>query len=240
MIVLLADNGRLFFYRGVDLHTQYGFIKKGEIEKANPGMRLKTNTGKELILIEASFLDLYSKIKRGAQIIPLKDMATIVSSTGLCKKSVVLEAGSGSGASACFMAQIAKKVYTYEIREDFYKIVEKNIEFLGLKNVVQRLQDVYMGIKEKNVDIVLLDLPSPWKALDSVVKALKIGGYIVSYSPSIAQVSDFVDSISKTDGFIHIKTVETIEREWEVDGRKVRPKSQPIGHSGFLTFCRRL
>jgi len=239
MIALMADNGRLFFYKGADLHTQYGYIKSGEIEKANPGKRLTTNTGKELIVIEASFLDLYSKIKRGAQIIPLKDMASIVTGTGMNKKSVVLEAGSGSGASSIFMAHIAKKVYTYELREDFYKIVEGNLEKLEIKNVYQKMGDIYLGIKEKNIDIILLDLPSPWKAIEHALKALKIGGYLVSYSPSIAQVSDFVDEIGKSD-FVHLKTTETIEREWDVDGRKIRPKSQPIGHSGFLTFCRRL
>ena len=40
--------------------------------------------------------------------------------------------------------------------------------------------------------------------------------------------------------FIHLKTIEIIEREWDVQGRKVRPKSQPIGHSGFLTFVRKI
>ena len=71
-------------------------------------------------------------------------------------------------------------------------------------------------------------------------KALKIGGFLVSYSPSVPQVMDFVNIISKNKEFLILKTIEVIERKWEVDERKVRPVSQSIGHSGFLTFVRRV
>jgi tRNA (adenine57-N1/adenine58-N1)-methyltransferase len=51
---------------------------------------------------------------------------------------------------------------------------------------------------------------------------------------------DFVDKVRKNKNFAYIKTSEIIEREWEVEGRKVRPRSQAIGHSGFLSFVRRI
>ncbi|MBI2142611.1 SAM-dependent methyltransferase, partial [Candidatus Woesearchaeota archaeon] len=31
-----------------------------------------------------------------------------------------------------------------------------------------------------------------------------------------------------------------IERQWEVSERKVRPKSAAIGHSGFISFARKI
>jgi len=240
MKALMTDNGKLFLHKSGDMHTQYGFVKAEIIENSKPGTVVKTNTGSEMTVLEAGFLDLYKKMKRGAQIIPLKDIGKIIAETGMSKKSVVLDAGSGSGAVCCFAANIAKKVYTYEIRDDFAGIVKKNIDFLGLKNVVMRKKDIYDGISEKNIDIMILDLPEPWKVIPHALKAVKVGGYIVSYSPTIPQVSDFVEEVRRTKGFVHLKTTETIEREWDIEGRKIRPKSQPIGHSGFMSFVRRI
>ena len=94
--------------------------------------------------------------------------------------------------------------------------------------------------EEKDVDLITLDLPSPWNAIKPAEKALKIGGYLVSYSPTVPQVIDFVTVISNNDNFLYIKTCEIIKRNWDVEGRKVRPKSEGIGHSGFLTFCRKI
>jgi tRNA (adenine57-N1/adenine58-N1)-methyltransferase catalytic subunit len=239
MKVLITENGRKFFFRGQDVHTQYGFVSKEDIEKAAPGDVLSTNTGKEMAVIEASFVDMYRRIKRGPQIIPAKDLGLIVSETGINHKSVVLEAGSGSGALTCFLAHLVKKVYTYEIRDDFHEIAASNVKFLGLKNVVMRKGDIYSGIKEKNVDLVVLDLPEPWKVLPHF-SALKHGGFLVSYSPTIPQVGDFISEVRRIPGLMYLKTVEIIERDWEVEDRKIRPKSQAIGHSGFLTFVRRI
>ena len=183
---------------------------------------------------------MYKKIKRDAQIIPLKDIGLIIAETGINKSSIVLDAGSGSGALACFLATIAKEVITYEIREDFIEIVKANIEFLGLKNIKSKNIDIYNKIEDKNIDVVILDLPEPWNALDSCSKALKAGGFLVSYSPSVPQVADFVNAIRKNENFVCIKTSEVVEREWEVEERRVRPKSKGIGHSGFLSFARKV
>jgi tRNA (adenine57-N1/adenine58-N1)-methyltransferase catalytic subunit len=240
MRLLITKDGRRFFYNGSDVHTQFGFVRKDEIEKAKPGTVLKTNKGVEMSVIEPGFLDLYRRMKRAPQVIPFKDLGAIVAETGLNKKSVVVDAGSGSGSAACFMANIVKKVYTCEIRDDFIEVVKSNIQLFGLKNVVLKKHDIYTGIPAKNVDMVLLDVPAPWEALSSVKKGLKIGGYLVSYSPTIPQVSDFVTSVKKDDVFVYLKTIEIMERDWEVEDRKVRPMSQAIGHSGFLTVVRKI
>ena len=87
---------------------------------------------------------------------------------------------------------------------------------------------------------MILDLPEPWKAIDNCSKAIKPGGFLVSYSPSVPQVADFVNAIRKNESFVYLKTAEITEREWEVEERKVRPKSTSIGHSGFLSFARKV
>lgn len=222
-----------------DFHTKYGFFKREDLNKKT-GSNIISNTGKEFTVFNPYFIDLYRKIKRNAQIIPLKDIGLIVAETGIDNNSKVVDAGAGSGALCCFLANIAKEVTTYEIREDFIKIVEHNIDFLNLKNIKIKNKNIYDGIDETNVDLIVLDLPEPWKAIDAAKKALKIGGFLVSYSPSIPQSADFVNEINKDENFVHIKTSEIIEREWEIDGRKIRPRSQAIGHSGFISFVRRI
>lgn len=240
--ILIAQGGRKFYVTDTDkdMHTQYGFIKFNELQKANDGDILKTNTGKEMTLFTPTFIDIYEKIKRQAQIIPLKDIGLIIAETGLSSDWKILDSGAGSGALACFMAHLASKgkVFTYDIREDHLSVCEKNIEFFGLKNIICSIHDVYKDFPQKNADLITLDLPEPWLAIKNAKEALKVGGFLVSYSPSVPQMADFVNSIP--EGMIHLKTIEIIEREWEVTGRKVRPKTAAIGHSGFLTFMRRI
>mgnify|MGYP001619618844 CR=1 FL=1 len=209
-------------------------------KKSKEGDLVKSNTEKEFFVFNPSFIDLYRKIKRDAQIIPLKDIGLIIAEAGINKESKVLDAGSGSGALACFLASIAKEVVTYEIREDFIAIVKSNIEFLGLKNVKIKNIDIYNKIDDGNIDVIILDLPEPWKAIENCAKALKAGGFLVSYSPSVPQVADFVNAVRKNRDFVYLKTSEIVEREWEVEERRVRPKSAGIGHSGFLSFARKV
>lgn len=238
--VLSTLDGDHFYMREgeKDCHTQYGVVKDAAFAK--DGSKVVSNTGKEFFIFSPSFADIYRKIKRGAQIIPLKDIGLIIAETGIGKESTIVDAGAGSGALSCFLAHLAKEVITYEIREDFMEIVKGNISFLGLDNITIKHKSIYEGIDEKDVDVVTLDVPEPWNAIDSVADALKPGGFLVAYCPTIPQTADFVNAIHGNSKFTHIKTVEIIEREWEVAGRKVRPKSTSIGHSGILSFCRKL
>src|SRR3990167_5962855 len=183
--VLITRQGRKFYAKSLDedLHTQYGFIRKEELKEAKEGSLLKSNTNKEFFVFNQHFIDLYRKIKRDAQIIPLKDIGLIIAETGINKKSRVLDAGSGSGALACFLASIAKEVITYEIREDFIGIVKSNIGFLQLNNIRIKKKNIYEEADDKDVDVVILDVPEPWKALENCSKALKPGGFLASYSP---------------------------------------------------------
>ena len=132
--ILMNRSGKKFLVKDLDkdFHTQYGFFKKEGLLKAKPGSKIKSNTGMEFTVFNPYFIDLYRRIKRDAQIIPLKDIGLILAETGINGKSKVVDAGSGSGAIACFFATIAKEVISYEIREDFIKIVKQNIKFLDL------------------------------------------------------------------------------------------------------------
>jgi len=237
---ILIKEDKKFFVKDItkDYHTQYGFIKAKDLKKKSG--KVKTNTGKELSILEPGFIDVYKKIKRDAQIMLLKDIAVIIAETGINSKSSVVDAGAGSGALACFLAHHVKQVTTYEIRKDHIKVVENNIKLLNLKNVKIKNKDVYKKIDEKNVDLITLDLPEPWRAVESAKKALKTGGFLVSYLPTVLQVVNFVKNIRKNKDFSYVKTCELLEREWKIIEKIARPKNQMIAHTGFLTFVRKV
>src|SRR3989339_132312 len=215
-----------------DFHFKHGFIRKEDLTKE----RAATNTGEEYAIIEPQFIDHYQRIRRGAQIIQLKDIAAIIAETGINKESRIVDAGAGSGALCCYLAHIAKEVFTYEIREDFANIVQKNIEFLSLNNITLVSKSIYDGIDQQDVDLITLDLPEPWKAIEPAKAALKRGGFMVSYSPTVPQFHDFVNAVHDNESFVHLKTIEVIQREWEVKDRRVRPKTVGLWHTGFLSF----
>lgn len=239
--ILYTKEGRKFFVGDItkDYHCQYGVIKSKDLKK-KPGSKIKSNTNKEFVLLTADFMDTYRRIRRSAQIVTFKDIGAMIAYTGINKESIAVDAGAGSGALACYLAHICKEVTTYEIRDDFYEIVKENKEKLGLTNLKIKKKDIFRGIDEKDVDLITLDLPDPWNAIGVADKALRIGGFLVSYSPTIPPVMDFVNTVRKKGNFIHQRTIELIKREWEVEERKVRPITTQNVHTGFLSFFRKI
>ncbi len=237
----IVAKGKQYFVADLskDVHTLYGTISKAELSKPS-GSVVKADNGKEFVLLDALHIDIYKRFRKLPQTIPLKDIGFIIGETGINKDSVVVDGGLGSGALSSALAHVVKHVTSYEVREDCIKTSESNIKMLGLQNITIKKKSLYDGIDESDVDLITLDLPEPWKVVQHAVKALKVGGFLVSYSPSVPQVQDFVAEVHRHDKLLYLKTVELIERLWEVEGRRVRPKSTGIGHSGFLSFARRI
>lgn len=235
--ILITKDNKQFYVKDIskDYHTHLGIVSKAELKKKQG--TVSTNTKKELSIFTPTKSDLMKKIKRGAAIIITKDIGYIIAETGIDKSSVIVDAGTGSAALAIALANTAKHVYTYELNEKHYKISKQNIEELKIKNITIKNKD-FSDAKEKS-DIVTLDMPQPWDFLDTVNKILKPAGFLVTYLPTVTQVIRQVEE-SETRGLRHIKTVELIEREWHIEGRRVRPKSQMIAHTAFLSFFRKI
>ncbi|MFH1505833.1 MAG: methyltransferase domain-containing protein, partial [archaeon] len=208
--VLLSKEGRKFYIEDTtkDYHCKFGTIKNEEFKKK----KTKTNMAKELFIIPADFIDNYKRLKRGAQIMILKDLGVILAETGLTKDSVVVDAGSGSGAAAIFFSKHVKKVHSFEIDDKNLEIVEENIKRLEIKNIAAKKQDVYESIPVKNADLVLLDLPEPWRALENASKALKTGGFLVCYCPQVAQLQEVAKQLPES--FLLDKVLENMQRLW--------------------------
>ena len=95
-------------------------------------------------------------------------------------------------------------------------------------------------MKRNNLKTKIIDALTPHTPIVPLYKALKTGGFLVSYSPSVPQTMDFVNALSNIEGFVHLMTIELIERGWEIEERKVRPKTRGRGHTGFLSFVRKI
>lgn len=180
------------------------------------------------------------KLKRGPQVITPKDSSLILAYTNTEPGSKVVDAGTGSGFLAIFLATYIRpgKVYTYENDERFIKIAEDNIKKSGLSKFIRlRKADVTKGIKERAVDLVTLDLKDAKKAIKHAYKALKTGGWLVVYSPTAEHLIESSKEIRKFR-FVEMKTIESIVREWKTE-YTTRPETMGIIHTGFLTFAKK-
>jgi tRNA (adenine57-N1/adenine58-N1)-methyltransferase len=186
--------------------------------------------------------DLFRKLARGPQIITLKDAGIISAFTGISSGDLVVDAGAGSGFLAIFMGNLVKpkgRVVSYEVREDFARIAERNVKKAGLEKYVQvKQKDIFRGIDENGVDVITLDMPEPWHAVEHVKKALKDDGYAVGYVPTVEQARKFVLACVEA-GLRHEQTVECMVREMVVGERGTRPQTKGLMHTGYLAFVRK-
>lgn len=227
----IVKGAEFFLDSDKDLHTDLGIIRKEELAK---GTFEKHSTTYHVV--PATFSDKLSYLPRKAQIITSKDASYIFAEAGLHKESEVIEAGTGSGGLTCFLAKRIKHVYSYDLREDHQSIAKKNAEFLGLENISFIQDDVINATNE--VDAIILDLPNPQEVLEKASSLVRLGGRIIVYTPTISQVMVVSNSLPKS--LQQVKVVELIERKWKVKDKAVRPVSEGLGHTAFLTVLRRL
>lgn len=234
--ILVDRKGRRYYWKKGELNSLFGVVKEKDILENN-GI-VKSHIGKEFICFDAGFIDQLEKIKRGPAIMIPKDIGVIISYTGIDKNSKILEAGSGCGVLTSFLARISDSVVSYERDKEVIKIAEENFKFLEIDNIKLKEKDIYEGIEEKDLDLIVLDLLEAWKVVKYSYESLKSGGFLVCYLPQITQVIELVKEIEK-HRFVKEKIIELIEREWEFEEKKARPKSRMIGHTGFLCFFRK-
>jgi tRNA (adenine57-N1/adenine58-N1)-methyltransferase len=131
---------------------------------------------------------------------------------------------------------------SYEAREEFARRAQRNIEARlgpGVPLTVH-LQDVYLGIEERLVDRVVLDLPEPWRLVESAALALRAGGLFCAYVPTIPQSQRVHEALAAHPAFALAETFETLLRPWNIAGPSVRPAHRMVAHTGFLTLARRV
>ncbi|MBN2066309.1 MAG: tRNA (adenine-N1)-methyltransferase [Candidatus Thermoplasmatota archaeon] len=233
---LVNVSGTTDKYKGIGVFDPASLVGK------TYGSRIEIGN-KQFWLLTPSLQDKLQGLKRRAQIILPRDAAQIIMHCSIESGHRVLEAGIGSGSLTIALATAVAptgKVISYDNREDFIAHALTNLQIANLASyVITKHQDVTEGIDEKNLDAIILDIPNPWEAVTHVWNVLKPGGYFCSYSPLTSQVEQTVAAVQQHP-FIEVMTLENIQREMVVSSHGMRPKFDMLGHTGYLTFARKV
>ena len=233
---------------GSTFQTHAGVVAHDEIIGGGEGVEVsarrkdaKESTSRRLLVLRPTLSDLVVKMPRGAQVIYPKDLGTIIMNADLYPGARVLEAGVGSGALSMVALRAGCIVTGYELREDFANRARSNVEAaIGVEAAYRvEVRDIYDGIDEEYLDRILLDLPEPWRVLPHAQSALRTGGILLAYLPSINQTAE-LRAAMPAYGFGLAETIEVLQRSWHIEGRSVRPDHRMVAHTGFLTTARRL
>ena len=199
-----------------------------------------------LLAVRPTFAEQVTGRRRQAQPIYPKDLGAILVAADIYPGARVLEAGAGTGAltlAALRAVGPAGEVVSYELREEFLEAAKRGIvETLGAlpSNLNLKQGDVYLGVEEREMDRVLLDLSEPWQAAPAAKAALRPGGILFAHCPNVSQVQRFFDCLRELRGFGMLEAFELLQRGWTVRGRSMRPSHRMVAHTGFLCFARRL
>ncbi len=238
-ILIEKKTGKKFIVKETqtDFITPFGMISCKDLQSKKDF--LISNKGSEFLVVEPSFTDLAEFFQRGPQVMLAKDVGLIITKTGINQQSLAVDAGGGSGFLSLALANVCKHVTIYETSNENVQIIKKNSELSEIKNITIKKQNIYDGISEKDLDVVTLDLPEPWQVLPHLEASLKRGGFLVVYLPNLTQVHEFY---RKAKGScIHItETIELLERKWKIEEKIMRPEFEMLGHTGFLTFGRKI
>lgn len=187
-------------------------------------------------LIDLFFPEILRKCRRGPQVVLPKDIGIILAYSGVGKNSLVVDAGAGSGWLAVALANVAKKVVSYEWREEFALLAEKNAKKAGVSESLEiKRKNVFDGIDETEVDLVTLDLADSDKVVPHAHKALRKGGMAFGYLPHVEQARRFFEACEK-EGFGDIQMVECIVRNYLVRSAGVRPENTGLTHTAYIVF----
>jgi tRNA (adenine57-N1/adenine58-N1)-methyltransferase len=221
-----------------------GRISIEDIIGQQEGTVVRSSLNEPFIVFRPTLPQLIPNLPRNAQVIYPKDLGPILVWADLFPGARVVEAGAGAGAlTMALLRAIAGEghLYSYEIRQDFAEMARRNIaKFAGAtSNWTLKIGNV-AEMDESDIDRIILDLPEPWQVIESAWKALRPGGILLCYLPTVLQVKSLVDALRDDQRFACIETMETLMRFWHMKGMSVRPQHRMVAHTGFLTCARRL
>lgn len=225
-------------------HFHGGAVPHDLILGADEGTVVHSAAGATLRCYRPRLADFVLKMPRGAQVVYPKDLGAILIYGDIFTGARVLEAGTGSGALTIALARATGpqgSVVSYEHRQEFHDRAAANVEmFFGEMPSWVELRDGDMqmvGGRGEEFDRIVLDMPEPWKVLDSVGKVLVPGGIVCAFLPTTGQIQSLALALQEA-GYEQLETFETMFRPWHVTARSVRPGHRMVGHTGFITTAR--
>jgi tRNA (adenine57-N1/adenine58-N1)-methyltransferase len=246
LVALISEDQKRFFIRlspGETLHTHKGQVSHDQIIGRPLGRIVTSHIDHAFLVLSPSVHDLVMNVRRATQIVYPKDIGYILLKMNIVPGTRVIEAGTGSGALTVALATYVSphgRVYSYEVREDMIRLAGKNLELVGLSDVVDlKLRDIDLGFDEKDVDAVFLDVRTPWDYLSQVAAALRHGGFLGALVPTTNQVIDLLGGL-KAGPWADIEVGELLLRLYKPVPGRLRPDDRLTPHTGYLIFARKV
>lgn len=233
------------------IRVSYGMIKAQSLG-AIDGSRFRelddgdtmTFVGKEYTVFRPGVTELMESLDRGAQIIIPKDAATILMKCDVKAGDRVLEVGAGSGGlTTALLHAVAPSghVHTLELKEDNAHRAGRNVARTGLDDhwsyEIGDAREMPVNF-DGQFDVLTMDMPDPWLALDNLEPHLRNGGRVCAYVPNMNQAESIVNALRER-GYSNVHALENIQRGLEVHPGGVRPSFEMLGHTAYLIFARK-
>lgn len=230
---------------GKEIKIRDGKIAADEIIGRDEGTLVRSSLSDTFLVFRPTLAQLIPNLPRQAQVIYPKDIGSILVWADIQPGLTVVESGVGAGALTVALLRAlgpSGRLISYELRDDFARMAKENVAryYGAAENWALKLGDVAEALDEADVDRVILDLPEPWQVTEKSWAALRPGGILLSYLPTVLQVKTLVDSIRAHGGFAAVETFETLFRYWHIKEMSMRPQHRMVAHTGFITVARRL
>jgi tRNA (adenine57-N1/adenine58-N1)-methyltransferase catalytic subunit len=245
-VILLVGEGREYLREpGTTLETDLGILEIPE--EPMPGETLETHLGTAFRVRKLRGPDFARHFERtGAPMLP-RDIGLVMGHTGVSAGDQVLDAGTGTGVLAASLGRAGASVLTYERDVQAASVARENMALAGVEDRIEvKTGNVLRAIERwfadtawsgTRFDLVTLDTADAPAVLEHAPQLLVHGGFCAVYSPFVEAARAVVEAAR--DVGLTVETYETIQRELDVDERGTRPTTTGVGHTGFLTICRR-
>ncbi|AGN02099.1 tRNA(1-methyladenosine) methyltransferase-like methyltransferase [Salinarchaeum sp. Harcht-Bsk1] len=249
-MLLVRDDREYLLAPGERLETDLGILEVPS--DPTSGETVETHIGEAFTIREPRLPDFFDHFERtGAPMMP-RDAGLVLGETGAGSGDRVLDAGTGTGVLAAYLANAGADVLTYERDEGFAENARENFERADLADAVEvragDLTDEIDSLLEEGTaddgdasvpfDVLTLDTQDAPAVVERSPELLVEGGALAVYSPFVEATREVVEA-ARAAGLREIRARETIQRDLDVDERGTRPSTRGVGHTGYLVFARR-
>ena len=234
---LLTDGkGRTYLLtleEGTVFHFHNGMLAHDDVIGRPDGSVVVSSLGGKLVAVRPRLADYILNMRRGAQVVYPKDLGAILIWGDIAPGMTVLEAGTGSGAlTMALLRAVGADGHARQALAQYFGGLPSNLEL--------KVGDVADHVADVGPDRLVLDLPEPFGVVEAAAGGLPSGALWVSYVPTVPQVQQTTEALRSAGCFAEITSFEVLHREWNIDGRSVRPDHRMVGHTGFITIARKI